>query len=198
MNYLKVLVEDIHSVTIATVDEMGRPVTRVIDMMLYDDAGVYFLTAKGKAFYEQLMEQKYVSLSAVQGKMSIALHGNIRCIGQEKLDAIFEKNVYMQSIYPQGKREPLQVFQLYEATGQYFDISDPSHIVHEDIQIGQSKQDVHGYFVNDNCVGCHACVSVCPQNCIQRKGNQVEIIQSHCLRCGACMQACPHAAIDHR
>ncbi|MDO4621320.1 MAG: (4Fe-4S)-binding protein, partial [Eubacteriales bacterium] len=56
--YLKVLVEDIHSTTIATIDENGRPLTRVIDMMLWDEKGVYFLTAKGKAFYQQLMEQK--------------------------------------------------------------------------------------------------------------------------------------------
>lgn len=37
-----------------------------MDRMLYDGNGIYFLTAKGKNFYTQLMEQKYVSLSAIQ------------------------------------------------------------------------------------------------------------------------------------
>lgn len=54
-DYLKILVEDIHSATVATIGADGHPQTRIIDMMYYDDAGVYFLTAKGKEFYEQLM-----------------------------------------------------------------------------------------------------------------------------------------------
>ena len=48
-DYLKLLVETIHSTTIATIGADGHPQTRVIDMMLYDEQGVYFLTAKGKA-----------------------------------------------------------------------------------------------------------------------------------------------------
>ena len=55
-DYLKLLVEDIHSATMATIGADGHPQTRVIDMMLYDEQCVYFLTAKGKAFYAQLME----------------------------------------------------------------------------------------------------------------------------------------------
>ena len=55
--YLKLLVEEIHSAAIATIGADGHPQTRVIDMMLWDEGGVYFLTAKGKAFYAQLMEQ---------------------------------------------------------------------------------------------------------------------------------------------
>ena len=60
-------------------------------MMLLDDKGVYFLTAKGKAFYAQLMEQGYIALSAAKGKVSISLRGKIRNIGKEKLEEIFEK-----------------------------------------------------------------------------------------------------------
>lgn len=63
-DYLELLVENIHSTTIATIGADGHPQTRVIDMMLYDEQGVYFLTAKGKAFYAQLMEQGYIALSA--------------------------------------------------------------------------------------------------------------------------------------
>jgi len=50
MKYLKMLVEDIHSTTVATIGADGHPQTRVIDMMLYDKKGVYFLTARGKFF----------------------------------------------------------------------------------------------------------------------------------------------------
>ena len=49
MNYLKYLVEEIHTTVVATVDDTGLPVTAAIDMMNYDEDGLYFLTAKGKA-----------------------------------------------------------------------------------------------------------------------------------------------------
>ena len=50
MDYLKLLVDEIHSTTVATIGSDGHPQTRIIDMMYYDEEGVYFLTAKGKAF----------------------------------------------------------------------------------------------------------------------------------------------------
>ena len=49
-DYLELLVENIHSTTIATIGADVHPQTRVIDMMLCDEQGVYFLPAKGKAF----------------------------------------------------------------------------------------------------------------------------------------------------
>ena len=67
------LVEEIHSATVATIGTDGHPQTRTIDMMLWDENGVYFLTAKGKAFYTQLMEQKYIALSATRDKKSVSL-----------------------------------------------------------------------------------------------------------------------------
>lgn len=41
-DYLKILAEEIHSTVVPSLDETGRPSTRVIDMMLYDEKGVYF------------------------------------------------------------------------------------------------------------------------------------------------------------
>lgn len=61
------LVHDIHSVVCATVDEKEHPVTRVIDMMLEDGDTVYFLTAKGKVFYDQLMKEKYIAMTGMSG-----------------------------------------------------------------------------------------------------------------------------------
>ena len=69
-DYLKLLVENIHSTTIATIGTDGHPQTRVIDIMLWDENGVYFLTAKGKSFYAQLMEQGFIALSATKDKIS--------------------------------------------------------------------------------------------------------------------------------
>ena len=50
---LHFLQKDMHSTIMATVDEEGLPVTCVIDMMLSDENGLYFLTARGNAFYQR-------------------------------------------------------------------------------------------------------------------------------------------------
>lgn len=197
-DYLKLLVEDIHSAAVATIGADGHPQTRVIDMMLWDDDGVYFLTAKGKAFYAQLMAQGYVSLSATKNKISISLRGKIKNIGSEKLDEIFEKNPYMQGIYPGDTRAALEVFWLYDAEGEYFDISEPTHIVRDSFRIGEEKEKISGYFVGNACIGCKLCYSVCPQKCIDISKTPVEIDHHHCLHCGRCAEVCPKQTIERR
>ena len=54
-DYFAFLVDEIHSVIAATTDENGLPVTCAIDMMDWDENGLYFLTAKGKNFYHPLV-----------------------------------------------------------------------------------------------------------------------------------------------
>lgn len=196
--YLRILVEEIHSSTMATLGSDGHPQTRVIDLMLWDEEGVYFLTATGKAFYEQLMEQKFIALSATKEKRSISLRGKSRNIGQEKLDEIFEKNTYMQQIYPQDTRSALEVFQIYEAEGQFFDISEPSKIVRDSFAIGDVEEKQNGYYVAEGCIGCKMCYKVCPQKCIDIFQKPVVIEQNHCLHCGRCIQVCPKHAIEKR
>ena len=106
-DYLKLLVDEIHSTTVATIGADGHPQTRIIDMMYYDKEGIYFLTAKGKEFYAQLMEQQYVAISATKEKIAISLRGKVQNIGKKNLDIMFEKNPYMKDIsgrYERGNR----------------------------------------------------------------------------------------------
>ena len=93
MDYLKLLVDEIHSTTVATIGSDGHPQTRIIDMMYYDEEGVYFLTAKGKAFFDQLMDQQYVAISATKDKIS-ALSGELKQLrGEVKLcESIAERS----------------------------------------------------------------------------------------------------------
>lgn len=196
--YLKELVEDMHSVILATLDEDGKPSTRVVDMMLSDGMTVYFLTAKGKELYGQLMDQQYVSISGILGKKSITIRGNVLNIGQDKLEEIFAKNTYMQKIYPEDKRDILEVFRIEKGSGEFFDISDPARIERDSFVIGEGDVPVGGYYVNDACILCGTCYAVCPQQCIDTAKNPVVIDQDHCLRCGACIGVCPVNAIEKK
>ena len=170
------------------------PNHRCIDNAIHTYAGVELRLACAK-----LMEQQgYIALSATRDNISISLRGKIKNIGGEKLDEIFEKNTYMQSIYPGDTRSALEVFCLYEADGEYFDISDPAHIVRDSFTIGKAAQEVPGYYVGEGCIGCKLCYSVCPQKCIDITKKPVVIDQHHCLHCGRCAEACPKQVIEKR
>lgn len=196
--YLKKMVEEFHSATVATIGADGHPQTRVIDMMLWDDKGVYFLTAKGKEFYRQIMEQQFIAVSATKGKAAVSLRGKVKNIGSERLDEIFEKNVYMQEIYPDDTRKALEVFCVYEAGGEYFDIGNPSHVVRDSFVIGYTETKQTGYFVGQGCIGCKLCYSVCSQKCIDISSKPVVIDQNCCLHCGQCAEICPKKVIEKR
>ena len=66
--YFSFIVEKIHSTVVATVDDNSLPVTCAIDMMDFDENGLYFLTAKGKEFYDRLKKQKFIALTGMRGK----------------------------------------------------------------------------------------------------------------------------------
>lgn len=204
IDYLKVLVEEIHSTVVATKDRCNHPVTRVIDMMLYDEKGIYFLTAKGKEFYSQLMEQGYISVSGMTGgegsmnKKSISIHGKVRNIGKNKLNEIFEKNTYMAEIYPDpSTRDALEVFHIFEMHGDYFDLS-TKPITRGNFILGEEKQVVGGYYITEKCHGCKICFSKCPQKCIDISQKPLVIKQENCLHCGNCMSICPFGAVEKR
>ena len=65
---LKYLQQEIHTTVAVTTDSDGLPVTCAIDMMDADETGLYFLTAKGKGFYNRLKESGYMALTGMEGK----------------------------------------------------------------------------------------------------------------------------------
>ena len=129
MNYLKYLVEEIHTTVVATVDDAGQPVTAAIDMMDYDEGGLYFLTAKGKGFYDRLKKRGTLALTGMKGTdtmhcAALSIRGKVRELGGELLPRLFEKNPYMNEIYPDtSSRSALTVFVIYEGSGEWFDLS---------------------------------------------------------------------------
>ena len=104
----------------------------------------------------------------------------------------------MKEIYPNNTREALEVFCLYDAQGEYFDISIPSKIIRESIVIGNEEEVQSGYYISNQCNGCKICDSVCPQKCIDVSIIPVVIHQNRCLHCGQCAKYCPMRCIKKR
>ena len=201
--YLKYIVEEIHTTIVATVDDEGLPVTAAIDMMDYDNDSLYFLTAKGKGFYDRLTKRQFLALTAMKGEdtmssVAVSIRGKVRDLGHDKIPELFKKNPYMQQIYPtEESMKALTVFQIYEGTGEWIDLS-KKPIERASFNFGKVEIKRKGYFVTDNCIGCGSCLSVCPQSCIITTGITYVIEQEHCLHCGNCLNTCPAGAVVRR
>ena len=203
-DYLAFVVEQIHSVVAATVDDDGLPVTCVIDMMDSDGDGLYFLTARGKNFYDRLVRRGYMALSGKKGAdtmscTAVSVRGRVEELGPDLLPRLFEKNPYMAEIYPDERsRGALTVFKLCEGIGEWFDLSKkPIERVSFSF-VGSPDVPARGYFVTDACIGCKMCYRVCPQKCIDIAVKPVAIQQEHCLHCGMCREVCPAHAVVRR
>ena len=91
----------------------------------------------------------------------------------------------------------LTVFQIYEGSGEWFDLS-KKPIERVTFTFGGADEKESGYYINAECNGCKACQKVCPQSCIDFVGGKAVIRQENCLQCGNCLNICPVGAVKIR
>lgn len=201
--HLARIVNDLHTTILATVDDDGLPRTCAVDMMDYDENGLYFLTARGKSLYDRLKKRPFVALTATNGQetmrcVAASVRGKVRELGSEPVARLFEKNPYMREIYPtEESQRALTAFNLYQGTGELFDLS-VKPLVREGFSFGGAVTRTAGFFVTEDCIGCNVCNAKCPQRCIDVSTVPVVIQQEHCAHCGNCFAACPEQAIARK
>ena len=195
-DYLK---SAIHTVIMATNDDNGNPVTCAVDIMDYDENGLYFLTAKGKNFYSRLKKNGYLSLTGINGedtmsRVAVTVCGKVKEVGSERLKRLLDKNSYMYEIYPtECSRSALTVFYIYKGNGEWFDLS-KKPIERYSFSFGSEDLKEVGYFITDKCNACGKCLTVCPQNCVEINV-KADIWRENCLNCGNCIDICPLKAV---
>jgi uncharacterized pyridoxamine 5'-phosphate oxidase family protein/Pyruvate/2-oxoacid:ferredoxin oxidoreductase delta subunit len=190
----------INSVSMATVGEDGSPRVRIIGVMHIEAEKLYFLTARGKPFYHELLRGKKVAvLGLSRFKETIRLNGIPELLPKEEQDQwlakLFEGNPYMENVYPGETRRILEVFRITDGEIEYFNLG-VRPIFRETYIIGNGISKEKLYVISNECSGCGLCAKICPQNCIIAE-TPYRIIQENCLRCGLCYEQCPLPAVEY-
>lgn len=186
---------ELKSVAFATV-ENGVPHVRIADVMLIEADKIYFITARGKAFYKQLIENKHVALVGMDRQSrTIRISGIADIADCTYVDKIFEQNPDLGNIYAQNQRDILEAFCISKGVGEIFDLSSvpPKR---ERFAFGGAKIVTPGYsIINDNCIKCKVCVMSCPVGAVKEQDEKLSIDSALCLECGRCYEFCPVQAI---
>ena len=195
--------EKTYSTVFATVDSEERSGICAIDLMDCDENSLYFLTAKGKNFYDRLKANENISFTAIKGEntlycVAVSVQGKVREIGLDKLPVLFCKDPDMEKIYPDVRsHSALTVFKIYEGTEEWFDLS-KQPIERISFSFGGAQIEKTSYFVTGKCTGCKLCHSKCPQRCIDISAKPVIIRKEHRLHCGNYYEICPVREIERR
>ena len=82
------------------------------------------------------------------------------------------------------------------STLRYFKDEYIEHIEKKHCPAGVCKELIT-YSINENCVGCQACIKVCPEGAITGEKKQRHVIDAAgCIKCGACRSVCKVEAVD--
>ena len=184
--------------TFATVDKHGHPQVRSISAVHYEQDAIYFYTARGKNFCQQLMDDGHVQIhSLTKFKEMIRLSAVAKPVPDEEQehwkDVIFEEQPYLVNVYPGDTRSIGIIFVIRDAQIEYFNLG-VRPIDRAYFTMGDATPERKGFKITEQCIGCGTCQANCPQGCIE-EGDPYHIQPEHCLHCGNCFENCPADAI---
>ncbi|MBE6488876.1 MAG: 4Fe-4S dicluster domain-containing protein [Methanosphaera stadtmanae] len=180
---------------LSTVDEKGNSQSRIIDIMHIDEDTIYFLTARGKNVYKEIINHPQISYVNLKDNKSVRINGIAKKLDDQKkwIDLMFEENPYMNNVYPGESRYILEPFKVVSGEIEYFDLTQKP-ILRKNFIINDGSISKKGYVITEECIQCGLCAKNCPQKIIT-EGTPYNISQDNCLHCGLCYENCPVKAI---
>lgn len=122
------ILQDMKAAVFATTDEEGYPHARHMYIGVANDLGIFFMTGKETACYQQLMQNDHLAVTAMTEKdyliQVIRIEGRARPVEADMLQELLKDNPYVQYVYPdEDSQKTIQVFQLYQGKCNYHSLT---------------------------------------------------------------------------
>ena len=168
--------------TLSTVDENGNPQSRIIDIMHIEDEKIFFLTARGKHVYHEILNHPQVSYLCLNNNKTVRISGEAHKLEDQKywIDLMFDENRFLNNVYPGDARYVLEPFCIENGEMEYFDLTQKP-IYRKSFTLGKGKITPKGYEITDECIECGTCFELCPQKAIT-EGSPYECIVEDVLK----------------
>ncbi len=210
--------DKIGSITMTTMDG-EYPSSRIVQILTYDDNGLYFFTMSSKPFYKQLIETGKIALCGLSAPSEvewvdedtpysapgyfIRLTGDVREFTLQ--DAIDSKDPRFNYIIEDNKRYPLVTgFCIYNFRGEIYDYDFEKEkrdykLDRVRFAFGEMEKEPVGLTIlKEKCVACGKCVKTCSFTAIYKDGDKYAINGNKCDECGNCFNTCPAKAVLHK
>ncbi|MDE4907464.1 4Fe-4S binding protein [Methanogenium marinum] len=189
------LMHEIRDLCFATCDN-NKPEVRIIDLMDIRGDAIYFLTARGKHFYKQLMKNPEIAISGMnKDYISVRAKGCAKKAETEVRMSVLDKNPHIKEMYGDAV-SILEVFYIDAGAGEIFDLSTPKP-KRLRFGFGGKEPEKSAYYISDACIECGQCQEICPEDAIE-EGTPYRINECVCLECGMCSEICPEEAVKYR
>ena len=208
VEYLMRMVREMRHVAAATLDDAGLPAMHIVELVGADAEGLYFPVDRASALYAQLVAGKSIAIQGMAGSSAsydaaASLRGRVEDLGTAAATA-FARQAQPAAGADGLAGDTMTLFRLYQAVGEWhergcedgcsacaFDRT-PIRFGDDRVRAGATRR---AYVITDECDGCRACVSKCPEGCIDVSSVPAVIDQDRCTRCGNCEMACFQEAI---
>lgn len=210
------LFEEIGDCISSTVDENGMSASRVAGFFAGDEDGFYLRTMTTKPFYRQMRDAGFLSvcglrtpekvhrdennLPVFQPGIMLRVTGKVREMSAEEVAAKAEHDSNFDvAVFDINKYPMTVVMQMYEGWGEIFDYdfgmrTRDHKLERERFAFGGVQAPEPGLIINDECIGCGACMESCTFKAIE-EGSPYRILGNRCDECGNCCVVCPVGAI---
>ncbi len=197
--------------------------SRIAHFNGYDDEGIYFRTMESKPYYRQLMENGDITVCGISASSSVShdennmahfeagftfrLIGKAKNISFDELKKRAKNHKYIQMALDDAIRYPSMEnanFVIYKAKVEIYDYDFEKSKRENKInrirgEFGGMPFNQAGPTINEKCISCNKCYTVCSFNAIkksEKKNDIYSIIHEFCDDCGMCIRVCPKNAID--
>lgn len=119
----------------------------------------------------------------------------VRVADPALLDVMFEENPYMKDIYPGDTRRALEAFEIYQASGEYFDLTQ-TPVLREPIAIGAGESATgRCYRASQRAARLAGAVCLFARSAASSRAVHTASRRSTVCIAGACAAVCPAGAV---